>query len=253
MVPLDFLKAPQLATLRGALDKVTLNHRAKGHSCLRSPFRLFGLRIAAKMHLGQHVFRALARGKSVEVFDRAERHPALFCSDPILRDPSSLAAIAHPKAELLKPSSKNLVRRARGQFELLDGRRCQFRVIARDATEIEARERPAKKETNDKEDDPPPPDGARPTRKRGRPRKDEQRPKPEPTRLERQTTQNVDQMLADLPTACDVVAGPLRHDERDASPSDAALKRIGPPESPPRPNASFVIAAKSDKKHRGQS
>ena len=74
-------------------------------------------------------------------------------------------------------------------------------VIARDATEIEARERPAKKETNDKEDDPPPPDGARPTRKRGRPRKDEQRPKPEPTRLERQTTQNVDQMLADLPTA----------------------------------------------------
>src|SRR5271165_4202336 len=51
-------------------------------------------------------------------------------------------------------------------------------VIARDATEIEARERPAK------EDDPPPPDGARPTRKRGRPRKDEQRPKPEPTRLE---------------------------------------------------------------------
>ena len=77
-------------------------------------------------------------------------------------------------------------------------------VIARDATEIEARERPAKKETNDKEDDPPPPNGAQPTRKRGRPRKDEQRPKPEPTRLERQTTQNVDQMLADLPTACDV-------------------------------------------------
>jgi hypothetical protein len=77
-------------------------------------------------------------------------------------------------------------------------------VIARDATEIEARERPAKKDTNDKEDDPPPPDGARPTRKRGRPRKDEQRPKPEPTRLERQTTQNVDQMLAVLPTACDV-------------------------------------------------
>ena len=76
-------------------------------------------------------------------------------------------------------------------------------MIARDATEIEARERPAKKDTNDKEDDPPPPDGARPTRKRGRPRKDEQRPKPEPTRLERQTTQNVDQMLADLPTACD--------------------------------------------------
>src|SRR5579863_2899431 len=54
-------------------------------------------------------------------------------------------------------------------------------VIARDATEIEAREKPVKKETNDKNDDPPPPDSAAP-RKRGRPRKDEQRPKPDPAR-----------------------------------------------------------------------
>jgi len=76
-------------------------------------------------------------------------------------------------------------------------------VIARDATEIEAREKPAAKEANDKKDDPPS-DGAQPPRKRGRPHKDEQRPKPEPTRLERQTSQNVDQMLAELPTACDV-------------------------------------------------
>src|SRR5271156_301539 len=74
---------------------------------------------------------------------------------------------------------------------------------ARDATEIEAREKPIKKEPNDKKDAPSP-DRVGPTRKRGRPRKDEQRPKPEPTRLERQTTQKLDQMLADLPTACDV-------------------------------------------------
>jgi hypothetical protein len=78
-------------------------------------------------------------------------------------------------------------------------------VIARDATEIEAREKPAANEANDKKDDPPS-DGAQPPRKRGRPRKDEQRPKPEPTRLERQTAQTVDQMLAELPTACDVGA-----------------------------------------------
>ena len=77
-------------------------------------------------------------------------------------------------------------------------------VIARDATEIEAREKPVKKETNNKKDDPPPPDDAQPPRRRGRPRKDEERPKPEPTRLERQTAQNVNQMLAELPTACDV-------------------------------------------------
>ena len=76
-------------------------------------------------------------------------------------------------------------------------------VIARDATEIEAREKPTAKEADDNKDDPPP-DGAQPPRKRGRPRKDEQRPKPEPTRLERQTAQTVDQMLAELPTACDV-------------------------------------------------
>ncbi len=76
-------------------------------------------------------------------------------------------------------------------------------VIARDATEIEAREKPTPKEADDNKDDPPP-DGAQPPRKRGRPRKDEQRPKPEPTRLERQTSQTVDQMLAELPTACDV-------------------------------------------------
>ena len=50
----------------------------------------------------------------------------------------------------------------------------------------------------------PAPDNPAPPRKRGRPRKGEQRPRPEPTRLKRQVTQNLSQMLADLPTACDV-------------------------------------------------
>jgi hypothetical protein len=79
-------------------------------------------------------------------------------------------------------------------------------VIARDATEIEAREKPVDKDKKDKDDPSPPPASAEPQKKRGRPRKDEERPKPEPTRLERQTTQNITQMLADLPTACDVGA-----------------------------------------------
>ena len=77
-------------------------------------------------------------------------------------------------------------------------------AIARDATEIEAREKPVQNKANDGKDDPPAPDNPPPPRKRGRPRKDEQRPKPEPTRLERQVMQNLGQMLADLPTACDV-------------------------------------------------
>lgn len=84
--------------------------------------------------------------------------------------------------------------------------------IARDATEIEAREKPSQKS-----DAPPPPSPAAgsstpqqeaPTpapRKRGRPKKGEERPK-EPTRLEKQQTQNLDEMLADIPTACDVGA-----------------------------------------------
>jgi hypothetical protein len=83
-------------------------------------------------------------------------------------------------------------------------------AIACDATEIEAREKPVEKSNKDASS--PPPTcasstvGAEPQRKRGRPRKGEERPKPEPIRLERQTLQNIPRLLADLPTACDVGA-----------------------------------------------
>ncbi len=70
--------------------------------------------------------------------------------------------------------------------------------IARDATEIEAREKPARKD-----DPPPPPSTPAAPRKRGRPKKGEERPK-DPTRLERQLGQTLDQMLAELPSVCDV-------------------------------------------------
>ena len=67
--------------------------------------------------------------------------------------------------------------------------------LSRDATAIEAREKPA-----------PKPKAAKPKRrKRGRPRKGEARAK-EPSRLERQLTMSLPQMLADLPRACDVGA-----------------------------------------------
>lgn len=70
--------------------------------------------------------------------------------------------------------------------------------LARDATEIEAREKPARRSPQD------PPPAAAPKRKRGRPRKDEVRlPKP-PTRIEQQRTQSLDEMRAALPTQCDV-------------------------------------------------
>ena len=66
--------------------------------------------------------------------------------------------------------------------------------VSRDSTAIEGREKAAAKRK------PPAP----PKRKRGRPRKGEQRPPKEPRRLQRQAAMTLPQMLADLPTACDV-------------------------------------------------
>ena len=70
--------------------------------------------------------------------------------------------------------------------------------IARDSTEIEARERPAK----DPPDDPGAPPA--PKRPRGRPRKGQEPPPKPKTRLERQLTQSVASMLAELPRHCSV-------------------------------------------------
>ena len=69
--------------------------------------------------------------------------------------------------------------------------------IARDSTEIEGREKPAKPATVALADEDKKP------KKRGRPKKGEERVK-EPTRLERQAQQTLAQNLAELPTACDV-------------------------------------------------
>ena len=68
--------------------------------------------------------------------------------------------------------------------------------ISRDATAIEAREKPARTA----------PAAKTPKRKRGRPKKGETPPAKEPRRLERQAGMNLAQMLADLPKACNVGA-----------------------------------------------
>jgi hypothetical protein len=68
--------------------------------------------------------------------------------------------------------------------------------ISRDSTEIEAREKPVRA-----------PVEAAPVkeiRKRGRPKKGDEPPPPEPTRLERQAGMTLEQMLDDLPRACNV-------------------------------------------------
>lgn len=64
--------------------------------------------------------------------------------------------------------------------------------ISRDSTEIDGRERPAKKPKKEKEG----------KRKRGRPKKGEERVKTI-TRLERQQNMTLEEMIEELPTACD--------------------------------------------------
>ena len=67
--------------------------------------------------------------------------------------------------------------------------------ISRDATAIEAREKPVKTVSTAPET---------PKRKRGRPKKGEVVPEKEPRRLESQVGQTLAEMLADLPTCCNV-------------------------------------------------
>ena len=67
--------------------------------------------------------------------------------------------------------------------------------ISRDSTAIEAREKPIKKEKNTVEKTP---------RKRGRPKKGEEKTSKEPTRIERQLLMTPKEMLSDLPKPCDV-------------------------------------------------
>jgi hypothetical protein len=66
--------------------------------------------------------------------------------------------------------------------------------VSRDSTAIEAREKPAKK----------PPKAEKPRYRRGRPRKGEERPRPGPTRIERQYEQSATEAIGELPKACDV-------------------------------------------------
>jgi hypothetical protein len=70
--------------------------------------------------------------------------------------------------------------------------------ISRDSTEIEAREKPEKETKAEAESD-----VDKPKRKLGRPKKGEE-PVKVPTRLERQRTMTLEEMLADLPRQCDV-------------------------------------------------
>lgn len=69
---------------------------------------------------------------------------------------------------------------------------------SRDSTAIEARERVQRKALAEQEDKP-----VATGKKKGRPKKGEERPVPEPTRLEKQRMMTLEEMLKDLPKDCD--------------------------------------------------
>ena len=69
---------------------------------------------------------------------------------------------------------------------------------SRDSTAIEAREKPKKTHRENGVDVIPP-------KKKGRPKKGEVRPSPEPTRIEKQLNMSLDEMLDDLPKRCDIL------------------------------------------------
>src|SRR5271157_5731384 len=77
--------------------------------------------------------------------------------------------------------------------------------VARDATEIDAREKPNAKpqsaEPSPSSAEPSP--SPEPPRRRGRPRKGEAPPPKPLTRIERQRSQTLEEMLAELPVGCD--------------------------------------------------
>ena len=74
---------------------------------------------------------------------------------------------------------------------------------SRDSTAIEARERPQTKTKGKATQNSEDPDQELEPKKKGRPKKGQERAKPEPTRIDRQKTMTLEEMLADLPTACD--------------------------------------------------
>lgn len=70
---------------------------------------------------------------------------------------------------------------------------------ARDSTAIEAREKPLRKKRDSSEVE-----STKLARKRGRPKKGEERPAKEPSRIEKQQVMSLEEMLKDLPKACDI-------------------------------------------------
>ena len=126
----------------------------------------------------------------------------LHC-DPILRrlcgwmTKSSIPSESTFSRAFAEFAEKRLAERAHRSFVLKFHSNRLVGHISRDATEIDGREKVTKTQTS-------PPLPAQEKKKRGRPKKGEMRALPQPTRLERQLTMTLSEMLDDLPKACDI-------------------------------------------------
>jgi len=129
------------------------------------------------------------------LLDQLASSPQLrrICGWEKARDVPSESVFSRAFAEF---ASSELPRRA---HEAIIGAHVKPHVVhhvSRDSTEIDGREKAAAKPAAEATPAPP-------KRKRGRPKKGEERPPKEPTRIERQVEQTVEQALEEIAKACD--------------------------------------------------
>jgi len=168
------------------IPKFMSGYRWKGNGCPPKDRTAIIIAFLAKAIWNQPTTRALV--ESLRGADRLRR----LCGWELETDiPSestfSRAFAAFARDGLLEKMHEELIRQG-----------CESRLVFhvnRDATAIDGREKPAKKEKKPK---------AEGGRKKGRPRKDEPREPEAPKRLEMQPTRTLEENLADLPQQCDV-------------------------------------------------
>jgi len=125
---------------------------------------------------------------------QSDKHLRLICGFESRRDIPSESVFSRVFAEFAQTELPQKV------HETLITRNCVGRLIghiSRDSTAVEAREKPIKKE-------PVIEPSPQPIKRKGRPLKGEKSPIKEPTRVQRQMSMSLEDMLKELPTFCNV-------------------------------------------------
>ena len=125
---------------------------------------------------------------------QSDRHLRLICGFDTQRGVPSESVFSRVFAEFAKTMLPQRVHEAMVKKSCAGG---ILGHISRDSTAIEAREKPTKKEAPAK----PP---SQPVRRKGRPRKGEEAPAKEPTRIQKQMNMTLEEILKDLPSVCNV-------------------------------------------------